>query len=240
MRTAGCAAVTAPAVAVNVVELEPTGTVTDAGTVRDELLEVRLTAAPAVGARPVRMRVQVVDPAGARLDGTQAREFGVTPGADDAGGIKVKLALREPVPSDAVTVSMVLAVTLAALAVIAPEADPAAITKDDGMVRTLLFPPIVSVKPPVGAAPLKVAVQLDVPGVVMEEGLHTNELSTGIVPTVSVLPVALAAKDPPMGEAATTFTTPVLIVPSVMAGVIETVAITPSAIAAVFTPDARH
>jgi hypothetical protein len=235
-----CVALTAAAVAVNVVELEPAGTVTDAGTVSDELLEVRLTAAPPVGASPVRIRVHVVDPAGARLAGRQARELGTTRRADVAGGIKVNVVLREAVPSDAVTVSLVLAVTPVAVAVNAAEADPAAMTNDDGTVRLLFVPPIVSVTPPLGAAPLRVAVQLDVPGVVMEEGLHTNVLNTGIEPTVSVLPVPLAVKDPPMDEAATAFTTLMLMLPRVMAGVMETVATTPSDMAVVFTPEARH
>jgi hypothetical protein len=238
--TDSCTAVTAAAVAEKVVELEPAGTVTDAGTVSDELLAVRVTAAPPVDAIPLRMIVQVVDPAGARLDGRQARELVTKEGADGAGGTKVNVALRDAVPSDAVTVSLVLAVTPLALAVNAPDADPAAMTKDAGTVRVLLAPPIVSVTPPLGAAPLRVAVQLDVPGVVMEEGLHANELNTGIEPTVSVPPVALVVKDPPVDEAATAFTRLMLTVPRVMAGVMETVATTPSEMAVVFTPEARH
>lgn len=239
--TVGCAAVTAAAVAVNVVELEPAGMVTDAGTVSDELLEVRFTAEPPVGASPVRIRVHVVDPAGARLEGRHARELGTTRGADAAGGVKVNVVLRgEAVPSAAVTVSVMMAVTPVAVAVNAPDTDPAAITNEEGTVKLVLVPPIVRVTPPLGAAPLRVAVQLDAPGVVMEEGLHASVLNTGAEPTVRVLPAALAVKDPPADEAANVFTTLMLMLPKLIAGVMETVATTPLEMAAVFTPEARH
>jgi hypothetical protein len=70
--------------------------------------------------------------------------------------------------------------------------------------------------------------------------LHAHELNAGIEPTVSVPPVALVVKDPPVDEAATAFTRLMLTVPRVMAGVMETVATTPSEMAVVFTPEARH
>jgi len=78
--TAVCTAVTAAAVAVKEAKLEPAGTVTDAGTVKLELLEVRLTAVPPAGASPLKMSEHVLEPAGARLAGTHSSEFGTAAG----------------------------------------------------------------------------------------------------------------------------------------------------------------
>jgi hypothetical protein len=104
----------------------------------------------------------------------------------------------------------------------------------------LLLLATVKLAPPLGAAALSPTVHVDVPGVVMDEGLHANELRVGSEPTVSVLPLAAAAKDAPVAEAAIGLVTPVLMVPTEMEGVMSTVATTPSAIVPLFTPDARH
>lgn len=200
--TADCAPVTAAAVAVKAVEVEPAGTVREGGSERDELLEDKLTAAPPEGARPVRMIVQVVEPDGARLDGTHASELGTTGGAAGAGGIKVKGALRETLPKAAVMVAAALEVTLEAVALTPAETDPAGTTRDEGTVSAPLLLEIVTAIPPLGATPLRVAEQLDVPGVVIEEGLQAKELSVGIEPTVTVPPAAAVARAPPEEVAA--------------------------------------
>src|SRR5690348_9608957 len=86
VRVVVCAAATVAAVAVKVAEEKPAGTVTAAGTASAVLLDVTLTAAPPEGARPVRIKVHVLEPAGARLDGTHATEMGATGGTTSEAG----------------------------------------------------------------------------------------------------------------------------------------------------------
>lgn len=232
-----CSAVTVPPVAVKAVELEPAGTVTDAGTPRLVLLELRLTAAPPEGASPVRIRVQVLEPVGARLDGVHASEFGTTEGAV---AVKLMVDCREAPLRETVTVAELLAFTVEAVALNVAEADPAATATELGTVKLLLLLLVPSVRPPVAVAPLKVTVHFDVPAVLRDEGLHVNELSVGVEPTVMVPPVVLESIDPPADEAAKTLVTLVLKVPVEIEGVIDTVATTPSAIWDVLRPDARQ
>jgi len=229
-----------PAVAVNVVELEPAGTVTEAGIARDELLEVNPTAAPPEGASPLRIKVQVLDPAGARLDGIQASELGTMAGVAAAGGFRVSDACDTALPRVAVMVTVAAVLTLEALAVNAIEADPAATATLEGTLRLVELLRMPTVVPPLGAIPLRVTVQLEAPGVVIDEGLHATELRPGSEPTVSVPPAALAAEDTPPEEAAIGLTMPKLMVPAEMEGVIATVATTPSAMLFVLRPEARQ
>jgi hypothetical protein len=65
----------AAVVALKVADEAPAATVTDAGTVRVELVLVRVTAAPPVGAALVSVTVQVLEELGPRLVGLQAREL---------------------------------------------------------------------------------------------------------------------------------------------------------------------
>jgi hypothetical protein len=62
----------APAAALKVAEVAPAATVTDAGTVRVELVLVKVTVAPPVGAAWVRVTVHVLEEFGPRLAGLQA------------------------------------------------------------------------------------------------------------------------------------------------------------------------
>jgi hypothetical protein len=62
----------AAVVALKFADVVPAVTVTDAGTVRLELLLIRVTAAPPVGAAWVRVTVQAVEELGPRLVGLQA------------------------------------------------------------------------------------------------------------------------------------------------------------------------
>jgi hypothetical protein len=64
----------APVVALKVAEVAPAATATDAGTVSVELVLVRVTVAPPVGAAWVRVTVQVLAELDARLVGLQASE----------------------------------------------------------------------------------------------------------------------------------------------------------------------
>ena len=61
-------------VALKVAVVPAAATVTDAGTVRVELVLVRVTEAPPVGAARVRVTVQVLEEFGPRLVGLQASE----------------------------------------------------------------------------------------------------------------------------------------------------------------------
>ena len=61
-------------VALKAAEVALAGTVMEAGTVRVELLLVRVTLAPPAGAALVRVTVQEVEELGPRLVGLQARE----------------------------------------------------------------------------------------------------------------------------------------------------------------------
>jgi hypothetical protein len=65
---------TVAVVALKVAEAAPAETVTDAGTVRVELVSIRVTIAPPVGAGPFRLTVQVEAPKGFRVAGRQDRE----------------------------------------------------------------------------------------------------------------------------------------------------------------------
>ena len=61
-------------VALNVADVAAAATVTDAGTVRAELVFVRVTMAPPVGAGWVMVTVHALEAFGPRLVGLQARE----------------------------------------------------------------------------------------------------------------------------------------------------------------------
>ena len=78
----------AAVVAVKVAEVAAAATVTEAGTVRIELVLVRVTLAPPVGAGCVRVTVQVVDELGPTLVGEHASEETRT----DAARVTVVLA----------------------------------------------------------------------------------------------------------------------------------------------------
>ena len=76
-------------VALKVAVVAAAATVTDAGTLRVELVLVKVTLAPPVGAAWVRVTVQVLEEFGPRLVGLQASEETST------GATRLKLALAE-------------------------------------------------------------------------------------------------------------------------------------------------
>ena len=82
----------------NVADVDPAATVTDAGTVKVVLVFVRVTELPPVGAAWLRVTVQALEALGPRLVGLQAS-------AVTCIGTKVMVTLCEPVPSVAVTVA---------------------------------------------------------------------------------------------------------------------------------------
>ena len=82
-------AVTAAVEALKVAEVEPSDTVTDAGTVRVGLVLVSVSMAPPVGAGWVRVTVQAVEELGPRLAGSQASVETST------GAVRLTVALAE-------------------------------------------------------------------------------------------------------------------------------------------------
>jgi hypothetical protein len=66
----------------------------------------------------------------------------------------------------------------AAVPVNVTEANPACAVTEDGTVRLALLLLRVITDPPAGATALRVAVQVELPGVTTDVGLHVNELRT--------------------------------------------------------------
>ena len=184
--------VTEPSVAVKLAEVEPAGTVREAGKASAELLEFSATAEPPDGAGRFRMTVHVVEPPGARLEGLHPTEVVSTAGADTVG-VSVTFAVRETPFKVAVTVALWLVATEAAAAAKLIELDPAGTVTRAGTVRLPALLVRITVVPPAGAAALSVTVQFALPGVTMETGLHPSELrlTTGV--TVMLFPVPLTA-----------------------------------------------
>ena len=86
--------------AVKVVEVEPAGTVTDAGVVSSALLSDSVTEVPPVGATLVSVTVQVLVALEPRLVGEQASEERAT------GATRLRVAVWETPFSVAVTVAV--------------------------------------------------------------------------------------------------------------------------------------
>jgi hypothetical protein len=159
-----------PAVAVNVVLLDPDGAVTEAGTVNAALLLLRLTLRPPLEAALVRLTVQEAEAPEARLAG-QLTEDNCAP------AVSVRVKVRETPFSDAVRRAATSAATAAALAVkVAPEAAAGTVT-EAGTVTLALLLDSATLMPPAVAGRLRVTVQDDVPGPATEAGLHTSPLS---------------------------------------------------------------
>lgn len=236
--TAAWPDVTALAVAVNVDEVAPAGTLSEAGTGSAGLLEVRVTEAPPEGAGPLRITLHVVEPADAKLDGLHATEFGITGGAAGAGGAKVIMAFCEPPLSVAVIVPLWLALTLAALAVNEVEVAPAATVTDDGAVSAELLLLSATAAPPLGAAPLSETEHVEVVGVTNEVGLQENRFTVTGVKTEMVPPLPVAVIATPLDDEATVFVNPRFTVPLVAETVTLMAANTPSGIAVWLMPEA--
>ena len=83
----------APAVALNVTELDPAATVTEAGIVSRALLVESATAAPPTGAAAVKVTVQTLVAEDPRLEGLHWRED-----SDVVGGCQPCTVMAPPVP----------------------------------------------------------------------------------------------------------------------------------------------
>lgn len=136
-----------------VADVDPAGTVTDAGTVSAELVLVRVTALPPVGAAWFSVTVQALDALGPRLAGLQL--IAVT----TVGATRLMVTLCEP-PRVAVTVADWLAANVPVVALKAADVEPAATVTEAGTVRAALVLVSATEVPPAGAAKLRVTVQV--------------------------------------------------------------------------------
>lgn len=110
--------------------------------------------------------------------GEQVRVLGID------SGVTVTEAVLETLLAVAVTVTAVLAVTVEADTVKLAEVAPEPTVTEVGVVRAELLSPKVTASPPVGAAELRVTVQVEVPPEEIDVGEQLRVLSAGRTVTV--------------------------------------------------------
>jgi len=153
--------------------VEPAATVTEAGTVTDELLLARLTVNPPVAAAAFRVTVQLSVPAPVKDPLAQLREDRFAVGAG-AASCRVKVFVTPLALAVRVTVCAVLAdetvavkVALLAFAFTSTEA---------GTVTALLLLDSLTVNSPLPSASFSVTVQLSLPAAAIELWLQLTPL----------------------------------------------------------------
>jgi hypothetical protein len=147
---------TAVVVAVKVAVVAPAGTVTEPGTTTAGLLEDSVTVVPPEAALPVKVTVPVVIPPPSSEDGEK----------DTASTIAGKMPsanLSVTPPALAVRLAVILLETTCAVTAKVAEVAPAGTTTVAGTVTCATSEPSATLKPPVGAAALKVTVPVIVP-----------------------------------------------------------------------------
>jgi len=165
---------TAETVAVKLALVDPAPTVTEAGTVTAELLLVRLTANPPLGAAALSVTVQlsvpapVIDP----LAQVSALNTGTPVLSCSAKVFATPPALAVNVTVCAVLTAETVAVKLALV-------DPAPTVTEAGTVTAELLLARLTANPPLGAAALSVTVQLSVPAPVMDPLTQVNPPKIG-------------------------------------------------------------
>jgi hypothetical protein len=143
-------------VAVKVAVVAPAGTVTEPGTTTAGLLEDSVTVVPPEAALPVKVTVPVVIPPPSSEDGEK----------DTASTIAGKMPsanLSVTPPALAVRLAVILLETTCAVTAKVAEVAPAGTTTVAGTVTCATSEPSATLKPPVGAAALKVTVPVIVP-----------------------------------------------------------------------------
>jgi len=133
LMVADCVVVSAPAVAANVAEMAPAAKVTEAGTVSEALLSERATTVPPAGAGWFSVTVQVPALPDDRLEGLHCREVRASDGA------KVRVVVRELLPSEPVITAVCVVVKVPAVAVKPAEVCPAATATEPGTVSAGLL-----------------------------------------------------------------------------------------------------
>ena len=177
-----------PAVAVNVADVAPAGTVSEAGTGSAVvLLAASVTAPPPVGAAWLSVTVQVVATPEVMLVGAHA--------SDDAPatGVTVTVAVVLP-PRVAVTVTVCGVATVPADPVNVIEVAPAGTAMEAGTVSAaVLLDATATLAPPVGATWSTVTVHVVAAPDAMLVGTHASEDTAGFGVTTTVA-AALPAK----------------------------------------------
>ncbi|HUI58056.1 MAG TPA: hypothetical protein VLY04_23945 [Bryobacteraceae bacterium] len=232
---ADCEVVKVPVVALNVAEVAPAATVTDAGTVTTVLLLVSATALPPVGAAWFSVTVQVLEALGPRLAGLQASAVTVV------GAVKLIVALCELLPKVALTVADCAVVKVPVVALKVAEVAPAATVTDAGTVNAVLLLDNATALPPAGAAWFSVTVQvLEALGPTLA-GLHAKPVTcTGDAPPVTVPPVADIVIPVPEGDDPILPLAPIAVLVAPVAIVRLTTATVPFGMIVAFMPEARH
>ena len=153
--------------------------------IRVKFVVERAMPAPPVGAFLVKVTVQVLREMGPRLAGLQASEETCT-GASRLTVVLAELPLYVAVRVALWSLPMVAVVTLKLTDVAA-----AATLTDAGAVRVKSVLDRVTVAPPVGAALLRVTVQVELPELFSVAGRQDREVTVGkmVAPPVTVPPV---------------------------------------------------
>jgi len=174
-------------VAENVADVAAAATVIDAGIVRVELVLVRVTLAPPVGAGWVKVRVHVLDAFGPRVVGLQASEETSTEAT------RLTVALAELLLYVAVRVALELLAMAVVVALNVAVVAAAVTVTEAGTVSAELLLDRVTLVPPVGAAWVKVRVQvLEAFGPTLVGAQTSEDISTGATRlTVAVADVLL-------------------------------------------------
>ena len=158
-----------------VAEVESTGTVTEAGTVNMPLLSDKETTAPPVGAALLRVTVQVAEALEVSEAGLQERLVGTT-----FVSRPMEKVAEEP-DRVAVMMAVLSAVMVEAVAEKVAEVAPAATVTEAGTVSAALLSERETTAPPVGAALLRVTVQVAEALEVSEAGLQERLEGTVLV-----------------------------------------------------------
>ncbi len=172
VRVAVCAVLTEETVAVKLVVVEPAATVTEAGTVTDELLLARLTVKPPLGAAALSATVQESVPAPVIDPLTQLSEDRLVVGA---GAASCRAKVFDTLPELAVRVAVCAVLTEETVAVKLAVVEPAAAFTEAGTVTDELLLARLTVKPPLGAAALSAIVQESVPAPVIDPRTQLSE-----------------------------------------------------------------
>jgi hypothetical protein len=220
-----------PAVAVKVTVVAATGMVTDADTGSRVLLLESETVVPPVGAAELRVTVQVLAAPEARVVGLQASEERLT------GAVRLMAAVLDTPLRVAVRVALCVLGMVPAVAVKMTVVEAAGTLTEAATGSRVLLLESETLVPPVGAAELRVTVQVVPPKLVIVDGAQDNELRDGAAaPPVTVPPVAERAIALPAPEDATALVIPIDVLVAPVAIVRFTTATMPFEIMLVFMP----
>jgi hypothetical protein len=169
---------TVPAVTLKLALLEPEATTTDAATVNAEWFWVSVTVTPPAGAAPLRVTVQPSVWVEITCDPAHVRAVTVRGGV--AAAFRVSVKERELLFALAVRSTAVVACTADAADAVNPAvAEPEATVTEEGIETLELFFERDTDCPPLGAAPLKVTVQLADPGGFRVPGVQLKLFTLG-------------------------------------------------------------